>query len=1051
MIGGSKGGGKSGGGAVHVPTEADDTLKSKSYAKVLDLISEGEIDGLALPGLQGVYLDDTPVENEDGSYNFTGIDFAFREGTQHQSYIPAFPEVERERVVNVEVKKDAPIVETVVDLDIDAVRVKVAVARLSRQETNGDIVGHTVSYAIETKESAGTWVERITDTMDGKSSGRYEREYAIGLEGQGPWQVRVVRTSEDDTKSSEQSETYFASMTEVILAKLSYPNSALAGLVVDSAQFSSIPTRTYLVKGIKVRVPSNYDPETRDYSGIWDGSFKYAWTCNPAWILYDLVVEARYGLGDYLTADNIDKWWLYTISQYCDELVPDGFGGMEPRFEMHCEITAARQAMQVLNEVVSCFNAMILWDGLQIVLSQDAPKDPVKRFTNANVKEGKFSYAGSSKTARHTVALVEWINPENSYQSEIEYIEDQDGIRRYGYNEIQVAAFGCNSRGQATRKGRHILLSERLETDTVTFVAGLEAVEMMPGEVIEIADSHRQGVRHGGRVLGYTSNSVTIDQAIDIEAGKTYALNVALADGGYAKRTVNNPAGSTSVLGFSEALPAEGLVDFAVWVVSEATLDTSLWRVLTIAEKDAEYQVTALQYYPGKQDAIEQGVALEVRNTTRSRKPLKPVNLRLSEHLYESAGRVLNSIEISCDRHIEALEYAFSYSRSGETWVDIQPAGLPEAIVRDVEPGQYRIRAKVKSPFGDWSPWAFDTVVVLGKTAPPGNVQNLSGRVVGDQFKLSWSPSSDLDVLIGGQVLIRQAQSGSSWNAAADIGESVAGTATSASVPLINGAYLVKFIDSSQKTSNDAAVVTTTGASIYDRNVVEEVQHGPAFPGVASGLSFIAGDDVLRTDSDGQGGYVLSASYEMQGPDLGAVYTSRITFALQMQIYRDGELFDSRPGLVDDWESWDQIPDGSRVDFEFQYTADNPADPLAVWTPWEKFFVGDYAARGTRFRVIYTSEDPVNIMQITTAKAVIDMPDVIDARTGLTCPVEGVRVSYVPKYFGDVGPPGITAVEQESGDYHEISNADKAGFDIRFFNASGTPVQRVFNYIQKSY
>lgn len=1048
LIQGAKGGGKSGGGSAHVPTEADDTLKSRSYAKVLDLICEGPVKGLVKPGLQSVFLDDTPIENEDGSFNFTGVDFAFREGTQHQDYIPAFPQVERERVVNVEVKKDQPIIETVDDLDIDAVRVKVAVPRLSRQKENGDIVGHKVSYAIETKENGGTWVERIADTMSGKSSGRYEREYAVTLEGAGPWQVRVVRTSKDDTKSSEQSNTYFASMTEVILAKLSYPNSVLAGLIVDSSQFSKVPTRSYELFGTEVRVPVNYDPDTREYTGIWDGTFKQSWTSNPAWIFYDLMIESRYGLGKYLSEFDVDKWRLYQIAQYCDELVDDGFGGFEPRYQLNGEIRGAKQAMQVINEVISCFRAMPFWDGQQVILSQDSQKDPTARFTNANVKEGKFSYQGTSRTARHTVALVEWINPENGYESEIEYVEDEEGIKRYGYNQIQVAAFGCTSRGQANRVGRWILLTERLETDTITFVSGLSGTGLMPGDVIEIADENRMGARWGGRILGVDANSLTLDAPITIQSGETYSVAVELPDGNYAKRTLNNAAGETDVLTFNEALPTELPQDYAIWVAMSQTLQTSLWRVMSAADKEGELVITAVEHHPGKHDAVELGVQLESRNTTRSRKPSVPVNLDLTEQLFESAGRVLNSIELVCDSHLDANLYQFGYSYEGEAWVDMPLGGHPSQIVRDIEPGDYRIRARVKSPFGDYSPWSYSQKLVQGKTAPPANVQGLRGRVVGDQFRLSWDKAVDLDVLIGGQVQIRHARTGAIWNAAADIGESVSGSATSTSVPLLDGSYLVKFVDSSGKPSNDSAVITTNVAAAYARNVVAEVEHGPVFDGTAVGLT--ASGDQLLLDVDGSG-YLLAASYTFDGPDLGAAYVSRVSLSLLMQIYKSGDLFDERPDLVDDWDDWDNMPDGSNIDLQFQYTTGDPNDAESEWTEWEPFLVGDYFVRATRFRAVYTSVDSNNVFSISSAKAVIDMPDAIDAQSNILCPAEGTRVEYQLNYFGGVGPPAITQVDPQTGDYFQLSNEDKSGFDIRFFNASGTAVARLFNYFNKGY
>jgi predicted phage tail protein len=406
LIIGAGGGGKGGGGSARVAQEAPDSLRSKAYARVVDLVCEGEIEGLAA-GLQSVYLDDTPIQNPDGSYNFTGVTLETRPGTQQQSYIPGFSSVENEVAVGVECKANQPVVRTINDPDVDAVRIKVSIPTLTLQDTtNGDLNGTSVSYAIDVQAHGAGYVQILADTVSGKTTSRYQRSYYIPLTGTGPWDVRLRRITADSTQTSLQNKTFLESYTEVIESKLRYPNSALMALRVDASQFTSIPRRSYDLKLLRVRIPSNYFPETRSYAGVWDGTFKVAWTDNPAWCFYDLVTSTRYGLGSFIPESQVDKWALYRVARYCDELVPNGLGGYEPRFTCNLYLQSREQAYKVVQDMASIFRGMAYWSGGAITVTQDAPQDAVYQFTAANVIGGEFAYQGSSARARHTVALV---------------------------------------------------------------------------------------------------------------------------------------------------------------------------------------------------------------------------------------------------------------------------------------------------------------------------------------------------------------------------------------------------------------------------------------------------------------------------------------------------------------------------------------------------------------------------------------------------------------------------------------------------------------------
>jgi len=582
------GGGKGGGGGA--PKEDDDTLFSDSKARIIDLLSEGEIVGL-LNAEKSIYINETPLQDSAGGSNFENVSYITREGTNSQSYIPGFAGTETGIGVGIIVTKDAPgaLIKTFSSTTVDAVRVVIHTpALLDADNDEGDLHGSTVSFKIWLeKDNNGAWSEEVTDSFTGKTSSKYERAYRIDI----PWTdfttiaIKVERTSEDATSTKVSNEIYFSSYTKIIDNKLTYPNSALVATQIDARQFTSIPSRAYEIKGIKIKVPSNYTPydpghcslsgyRRKDrcldaggewaqgtcsnstytdktacelpangsntwtsaglsgvdtlYSGSWDGTFDVAWTCNPAWILYDLCTDDRYGLGKWLSANQMDKWSLYEIGKYCDAVdndgkfvgVDDGWGNKEARFACNMYLQGREEAFKVLNDIASCFRGMIYWQQGQVSSVQDAPKDPVMNFSDANVIDGKFTYEGTSRKQRHNVAHVTWNNPEDFYRQNVEYVEDAPGIVNAN-NQIfstDVIAVGCTSQGQARRVGKWILYTERYETEAITFSTGMEGAVVRPGDIIKVADSHKSGIRYGGRIatgkcIGGTSTGLETTSA----------------------------------------------------------------------------------------------------------------------------------------------------------------------------------------------------------------------------------------------------------------------------------------------------------------------------------------------------------------------------------------------------------------------------------------------------------------------------------------------------------------------------------------------------------
>jgi predicted phage tail protein len=609
LIIGAGGGGKGGGGAsARVAQEAPDSLRSKAYARVVDLISEGEIEGL-VDGLQSVYLDDTPIQNADGTTNFSGVTLETRDGTQQQSYVPGFSSVENEVPVGVEIKASQSVVRSITDPDVDAARIKVSVGQLTNQDTtNGDLNGSSVTFAIDRQVSGGGFVEVINDTISGKTTTKYQRSYYVPLIGSGPWEIRVRRITADSTSSAIQNKTYLDSYTEVVESKLRYPNSALVALRVDASQFSAIPRRSYDMKLLRVRVPVNYDPGTRAYSGVWNGTFKIAWTDNPAWCFYDLVTSTRYGLGGYIPESQVDKWALYRVAQYCDQLVPNGLGGFEPRFTCNLYLQTREQAYKVVQDMASIFRGMVYWSGGAITVTQDAPSDAVYQFAPGNVVDGEFAYQGSSAKARHTVALVTWNDPDDFYRQKVEYVEDAAGIARYGIVQSDVVALGCTARGQAHRVGKWLLFSEQSESEIVTFRTGLEGAVVRPGDVIKVADPVRGGMRLGGRIAGATVSTVTIDQ--ELPADLPWRLSVVLPNGVVEERLVGPVSGRTLTVTIPFSTVPQ--VD-AIWVLASSIIEPQLFRVVAVAERDpGVHEVTALAHNPSNcllytSDAADEG------------------------------------------------------------------------------------------------------------------------------------------------------------------------------------------------------------------------------------------------------------------------------------------------------------------------------------------------------------------------------------------------------------------------------------------------------------
>lgn len=740
---GSGGGGKGGGGSARTPREEPDSLHSTSYAALLDVISNGEVAGPVHESspLRDIYLDGTPIQSEDGTLNFRDVQVEVRHGTQNQNHIPGFPASSSVTSVGVEVKSDQPWAQALTNPDLSAVRVTLRWPALVRMidsgDKIGDRVGTTVDYAIDLSTGGGSFQNVLTTKVSGKGRG-YERTHRIELPtGVSNWTVRVRRLTADSTSGNIENAMFVQSYAEVIDGKFRYPMTAIVGIKINAEQFSSIPTRAYRWRGQIIRVPANYDPITRTYSGTWDGTFKRAWSNNPAWVFYDILTSKLYGLGDRIDASMIDRYALYQIGAYCDQMVPDGMGGSEPRFVCNAYLQGRADALRVVNDLASTFRGMAYWANGQIMGVSDRPSDPVYTYTNANVIDGRFEYTGADANTRKTVALVSWNDPTDFYRAKVEVVNDDDGIRRYGIRKTEIKAFGCTSRGQAQRVGLYHLYTSRMETGGLTFSVGLDGVIPQPGDIIKIADRNRAGRHIGGRISLATAQTVTLDRDHPIKVGDTLTVN--MPDGTAQSRPVSLVSDRviTVTPAFDDAPAAE-----SVWAVDAEDLVTQHARVISVKEGDGiTFDIAAVAHHPGKYEAIDNGVRLDPLpvSVVPPRTQNAPTNIQITEYATFHQGTTRHNAEITWDAPEYAVAYDIQWRRDDGDWVQMPRTGTRLIEIPNIYAGGYIVRVRAINGLDVPSLWAYSDLTELdGIVGAPPVVTHLltTGEIMA--IRLDW-------------------------------------------------------------------------------------------------------------------------------------------------------------------------------------------------------------------------------------------------------------------------------------------------------------------------
>lgn len=752
------GGGSKGGGSARTPVEDKDNVQSRSLASILDLLGEGKIGGL-INGGQSIFLDNVPILNPDGTSNFNGVTWWFRDGTQNQAVIEGFDAVETPHDVGVQIKLSTPRTIQIDNDDSDQVRVIMMFPKLTKtDQKSGDTHGTTVQFQFEIAYGTTSfkpikpqgYASHVV-TLSKKSSGKHYREYLFDLPKPGSnYRIRVSRVTADSTTDYIQDQTWLSQYGEIVSTKLNYPNSALVGLKIDSQQFgSSVPARSYLVSGMEIRVPSNYDPVLGTYSGDWDGTFRLMVSENPAWILYDLLTSKRYGLGEYVTESMINIGQLYQIGRYCDELINDGFGGKEKRFAINTVINSRGEAYKVLQDIVSTFRGMIFWAGGMVNIMQDSPSSPVMQFSAANII-GKVSYKGSSRKDRATVALITYNDKDDLYKQNIEYVEDEEGIKRFGVRKTESVAFGCTSRGQAHRVGLWTLYSNRMETDLITFTSGMDASLLMPGELVKLQDKFRSGKRNSGRLVNYTKNSITLDASVKLtKAGNT--VSFLSAKGKMIDRDLIEGAGEYTVVTFKKALTEEEYpAIMGIWSVIEPNLEPMLLRVLAVNQNEEKgaFDIVGVQHNPTKFAAIDEGATLVPSKTTILDPTFStPENLQVTEGTYVSSPGNL-SVKLMVSWEGKSPSYVLRYRRSDvvEDWVTTEVKAEQFDILNAAENGMYDIELYSISATGRRSSVISMVYTTLGTMTPPDAPTLLTA--IGDYRVnvLAWQLPGTIDI-----------------------------------------------------------------------------------------------------------------------------------------------------------------------------------------------------------------------------------------------------------------------------------------------------------------
>ena len=991
------------------PTRAPDTLNSRQFASIQDLLSEGEIEGFATPSkaglskgstaynnaaLKDIFLNDTPILNASASntnpqtadFNFQNVGFTPRFGTSNQTHVPGIEGSQSTTAVGVTVTNSSPVTRQITNTAVDAAKVTITFPQLQKATDEGDLLGSSVNLKIQVQYNSGGFTDVINDTITGRTADAYQKEYRVSFTGSFPVDIRVLRVTADSTSSNLVDAFTWTSISEIVDDKQTYSNSAYTNLRIDSEQFSSIPKRAFRIRGVKVRIPgagasSSGTPTVDLQTGriiyptgyIFNGTMGAAQWCScPALILLDLLTTERYGFGTHITDSNLDLFSFIAASKYANELVDDGFGGQEARFSCNVNIQGSTEAFTLINELAGVMRCFPIWSEGSVTISQDRPTDPSYLFSLANVGEGGFSYSGSSLKQRHTVINVSYFNMD-SREIDYEVVEDTSAQNKLGIIKKDVKAFACTSRGQAQRLGKAILFSEQQETEVVSFTTSIDAGAIVrPGSVISVNDPVRGGERRSGRIKSATTTAITVDNTKDLDTftGTDKKCSVILPDGSVETKNISSIVGS--VINLSSALSQTPNVN-SIWLIQSSSLEAQTFRVITVEEQDGiNFAITALTYIDGKYDNIEEGITLPARTISLLNEPRNPPsNLQASERTIVLNNLAVNKLILSWVSVTGVSQYLVQYRFNNTNWVN-EIVFRTDFELIDTPAGPYEFKVFSYNAALKLSATSSNlTFNAVGKTAIPSNVQNLSMEPVNNKLvRLRWNKATDPDVLHGGRVYVRHSNktdgTGSFQNSV-DLVQALAGTSTEAVVPSLDGEYILKFQDDGGRFSTGETSVILDLPDLIDEQRVlnqrEDLLSTP-FSGSKTNTTFdssISGLKLTNPASNSTGTYEFASVV-----DLGAVFSinfKRVIQAVGFNIGTDIETLIPSGSFWDDYAQ-DGNFDGAAADEANAqvFVSTSQTSASSGFGAFNKFANGTFKGRAFKFKLeLETTNNAQNI------------------------------------------------------------------------------------------
>ncbi len=1118
------------------PTREPDTLHSRQFATFLDLVSEGEIEGFATASKEGrtkgttaynnaalkdVFLNDTPVlrasadstDPQTVDFNYQDVKFIPRFGTGSQTKIAGIESSVSTTSVGVDVTASTPVTRQITNTNVDAVKVSITFPQLQKATDAGDLLGSSVQLKVAVQYNSGGFTDLITDTIKGRSGDQYQKDYRVNITGAFPVDIRVSRVTADSTDTNLRDSFQWTSFGEIIDDASTYLNSAYSSIRLDSMQFSAIPRRKFRIRGIKVRIPgagasSSGTPSIDSTNGrivypdgyIFNGVMGAAvWTSCPAMILLDLLTNTRYGFGDHITDSSLDLFSFVASSKFANTLVDDGLGGFEPRFSCNVNIQSPQEAFDLINSLSGVMRCMPIWSAGTITITQDKPADASYLFNLANVTEEGFNYSGSSLKTRHSVVSVAYFNMD-SQEIDYEVVEDTTAISKIGTVVKQIKAFACTSRGQARRLGKAVLFAEQNESEVVAFSTSIDSGAVVrPGAIIEINDPVRAGIRRGGRLSAVASTTVvTVDDteatdfAVDSSGNPVgdATLSLILPDGTAESRDISSV--SNGVITVDTAFSQTPNVN-TVWMISNVTVQSQLFRVITVEEQDGiNYSITALSYVEGKYAFIEDGESLPARNVSKLNDLTAPPDgLNAVEKIFPINNQAISKIVISWQPIVGVVQYQVNYRYENGNFVS-EKVSRPDFEIMNSRKGTYTIQVFSYNVLDQLSASSSSIQFeAVGKTAVPQDVTGLLVEPVSDQFlRLRFNQATDIDVTHGGNVVVRHSNltnGNGTFTNSVDIIPALPGNVSETLVPAVDGEYILKFKDDGGRLSSGEASVVVTNPDPFPKLVTftdREDTDSPPFGGTK--VDCFYSDDVnglvlgsletldTVTDFDAIADFDFLGAVDITGGsydfasilDLGSTHPLRLTRHFVTQGFYPNDLIDKRTANIDTWTDFDAAT-AFDVNAKLLVATTTAApsngssyqDSDFSGKTFNTFANGTHIGRGFKFRCEMDTDDPAQSIEIDQLGYTAQLDRRTEQKSNIASgtSASGLAVTFDHAFFtgasgtdvsaGSQLPSiGITANDLGGTDKFEITNISGSGFTIKFTNAGNAVQNKTFSY-----